>query len=113
MFKVVSLQCLALIAAALIAAVFFGARGAISAAGAAVACIVPYWLFASLLRASTQGAAGPSVGVFVMGEFIKLTSIIGLLVLLVLLYPPLHWGSLLIGLILVLKANLFAFLLKT
>ena len=28
-------------------------------------------------------------------------------------YPDLHWGGMLIGLILALKANLFAFLVKT
>ncbi|APR02994.1 ATP synthase protein I [Thauera chlorobenzoica] len=50
---------------------------------------------------------------FVAGELIKLASIVGLLGLVLVLYPDVHWGALLIGLILALKANLFAFLVKT
>ncbi len=50
---------------------------------------------------------------FVAGELIKVASIVGLLVLVWALYPQLHWGAMLIGLILALKANLFAFLVKT
>ena len=50
---------------------------------------------------------------FVVGEFFKIASIVGLLALVWALYPQLHWGGMLIGLILALKANLFAFLVKT
>ena len=50
---------------------------------------------------------------FVAGEFFKIASIVGLLVLVWALYPQLHWGGMLIGLVLALKANLFAFLVKT
>ena len=50
---------------------------------------------------------------FVAGEFIKIASIVGLLVLVWAVYPDLHWGGMLVGLILALKANLFAFLVKT
>jgi len=44
---------------------------------------------------------------------LKVSSIVGLLALGVALYPDVHWGALLIALILALKANLFAFLVKT
>ncbi len=113
MHKIIVLQILAALLGALIATVLFGLSGTVSAAGGALACIVPYWLFAMALKASARSVIGPSVGLFVTGEFVKLVLIIGLLALLALLYPALHWGALLMGLVLVLNANLFALLLKT
>ena len=91
----------------------FGMRGAISAAGGGLACVLPSWMFAVRLAAITRKAGTASVTAFVVGEFFKIASIVGLLALVWALYPQLHWGGMLIGLILALKANLFAFLVKT
>ncbi len=113
MLKAVILQVLATLIAVLVSGAFFGVRGAISAAGAGVACVVPSWMFAMRLTAIARRAGSASVTAFVAGEFIKIASIVGLLVLVWAVYPDLHWGGMLIGLILALKANLFAFLVKT
>ena len=113
MLKAVILQVVATLIAALLAGALFGVSGAISAAGAGVACVLPSWLFAVRLAAMARRTGGASVAAFVAGEFIKIASIVGLLVLVWAVYPDLHWGGMLIGLILALKANLFAFLVKT
>ena len=113
MLKAVFLQLCATILAVAISAALFGMRGAISAAGGGLACVLPSWMFAVRLAAITRKAGTASVTAFVVGEFFKIASIVGLLVLVWALYPPLHWGAMLIGLILALKANFFAFLVKT
>ena len=114
MLKVVLLQLCATLAAAALAAVFFGVHGAISAALAGLVCVVPNALFALRMKALTARPGGPgSALAFVVGEFIKIVAIVGLLVLIRFVYPDLHWGGMFIGLILALKANLFAFLVKT
>lgn len=111
MLKTVLLQLGASLVATAIAAVFFGLSGAVSAAYGALACVLPSLMFALRLGvlAKRQNA---TVTAFVVGEFIKIASIVGLLVLFPVLYPEVHWGALLIGLILALKANLFAFLVR-
>ena len=113
MLKAVLLQLGATILAVVISAALFGMRGAISAAGGGLACVLPSWMFAVRLAAITRKAGAASVAAFVAGELFKVASIVGLLVLVWALYPQLHWGAMLIGLILALKANLFAFLVKT
>ncbi len=113
MLKAVLLQLGATILAVVISAALFGMRGAISAAGGGLACVLPSWMFAMRLAAITRKAGTASVAAFVAGELFKVASIVGLLVLVWALYPALHWGAMLIGLILALKANLFAFLVKT
>ncbi len=113
MLKAVILQAVATLVAILLGGALFGVRGAISAAGAGLACVLPSWLFAMRLAAMVKRTGTASVTAFVAGEFIKIASIVGLLVLVWAVYPDLHWGGMLIGLILALKANLFAFLVKT
>lgn len=113
MLKAVLLQLCATILAVAVSAALFGVRGAISAAGGGLACVLPSWMFAVRLAAISRKAGTASVAAFVVGELIKVASIVGLLVLVWALYPQLHWGAMLIGLILALKANLFAFLVKT
>lgn len=113
MLKAVFLQLGATVLAVLIAGALFGARGAVSAAGGGLACVLPSWMFALRLIQITRKAGEASVFAFVLGELLKVASIVGLLVLVWALYPSLHWGAMLIGLILALKANLFAFLVKT
>lgn len=113
MLKVAYLQLGATVLAIIIAAALFGVPGAISAAGGGLACVLPSWMFALRLIQITRRAGQASVFAFVLGELLKVASIVGLLVLVWALYPALHWGSMLLGLILALKANLFAFLVKT
>ena len=113
MLKAVLLQLGATILAVVISAALFGMRGAISAAGGGLACVLPSWMFAMRLSAITRKTGSATVTAFVAGEFIKIASIVGLLVLVWAVYPDLHWGGMLVGLILALKANLFAFLVKT
>ena len=113
MHKPVLLQLGATLLATAIAAVFFGVRGAVSAASAGFACVIPSWFFAWRLMLTTRRNGTATVTAFVAGEFIKLASIVGLLGLVLVLYKDVHWGALLIGLVLALKANLFAFLVKT
>lgn len=113
MLKAVLLQLGATLLAVAISGALFGMRGALSAAGGGLACVLPSWLFAVRLAAMARRTGTATVTAFVAGEFIKLASIVGLLVLVWAVYPDLHWGALLIGLILALKANLFAFLVKT
>ena len=113
MHKAVLLQLVATVLAVAIAAALFGMRGAVSAAGGGLACVLPSWMFAVRLAAISRKLGTASVTAFVAGEFIKIASIVGLLVLVWAVYPDLHWGGMLVGLILALKANLFAFLVKT
>ena len=109
----VFLQLGATLVATAISAVFFGVHGAMSAAMGGLACAIPNAIFALRLTIVSKRSGSASVGGFLAGEFIKLAAIVGLLVLAWASYPDLHWGGLLIGLILALKANLFAFLVKT
>lgn len=113
MLKAVLLQLVATLLAAAISAVFFGLRGGLSAAWGGLAVVLPSVLFAWLLAWISRRIGTASVTAFVAGELIKLAAIVGMLVLFLVLYPDVHWGGLLIGLILALKANLFAFLVKT
>jgi ATP synthase protein I len=113
MFKLVILQIGATIVATAIAAVFFGSRGAVSAALGGLACALPNGLFALRLHLLSKRAGASHVTAFFFGEFVKIASIVGLLVLIGRFYEGVHWGSLVIGLILALKANLFVFLVKT
>lgn len=113
MFKMVLLQLSAALVATAISAVFFGMHGAVSAGLGGLAIVVPNALFALRLHLTSKRSGQPPVTVFFVGEFIKVAAIVGLLVLIQALYKDLHWGGLFVGLILALKANLFAFLVKT
>jgi F-type H+-transporting ATPase subunit a len=108
MFKMVLLQFGATLVATAISAVFFGVVGAISAALAGLACVVPNGLFAIRLAAVARRTGSPPPSAFLVGELVKLMAIVGLLALVYALYEDLHWGGLFVGLILALKANLFA-----
>ena len=54
MLKAVILQAVATLIAVLLAGALFGVPGAISAAGAGVACVLPSWLFAMRLSAMAR-----------------------------------------------------------
>ncbi|MDR1855476.1 MAG: ATP synthase subunit I [Azoarcus sp.] len=112
MHKAVLLQLGATLLAVAVATAFWGMRGGLSALCGGLAYVLPCGFFAWRLFATTLRDGRASVAGFVAGELFKLASTVGLLVLTATLYRDLHWGALLIGLILALKANLFAFLVK-
>lgn len=113
MHKTVLLQLGATLLAVAVATVFWGMRGSVSALCGGLAYVLPSSFFAWRLFSASCRSGRASVAAFVAGELIKLVSTAGLLVLTAVLYRDVHWGAFLIGLILALKANLFAFLVKT
>ncbi len=113
MHKAVLLQLAATFVAAAVAGVLFGTRGFFSAAWGGLAYVLPSVFFAwRLWMASWRGENAKAI-TFLAGELVKLLSTISLLALATVLYKDLHWGAFLIGLVLAVKANLFAFLVKT
>ncbi|MBL8437859.1 MAG: ATP synthase subunit I [Zoogloeaceae bacterium] len=112
MYKAVALQIGATMMAALVAASFAGLRGAVSAALGGAACFLPNFLFAMRLSAVSRRPDASYPTAFFAGELIKLASTVGLLAAVRLVYHDVHWLALFLGLVLALKANLFAFLVK-
>jgi len=113
MYKVIVLQLGGTIVAAALSAVFFGFHGAITATLVGLAFTVPNALLVIKLTLAAMKTESVSPTVFFVGEGVKLLAIIGLLVLIQVLYADMHWGAFIVGLVLMLKANLFAFLVKT
>jgi len=113
MYKTVLLQLGATLLAVAVATVFWGMRGSVSALFGGVTYVLPSSFFAWRLSSALCRGGRASVAAFVAGELVKLASAVGLLVLTAVLYQDVHWGAFLMGLILALKANLFAFLVKT
>ena len=113
MFRAIVLQAGATLLAALVAGLFAGAQGALSAALGGAACTIPNFLFALRLKfvAKRPGASYPAN--FFLGEFVKIAATIGLLVFVVKQYADLHWPSMLIGLGLALQAGFLAFWKKS
>lgn len=109
LIKVILLQSGLVAVVAAIAAGLVGARGATSALVGGFAYILPNLLF--VLR-MTLMPGRTSVLTFFAGEFFKVAGTIGILVVAV-RYYEVHWLCMLVGLLAALKANLFAFLLKT
>lgn len=112
MFKLVRLQAYAAIIGVLIAAVVFGWRGAMWAAIGGASCVMPSLLFAWWLTYTTQRRGSAQVTAFFVGEAVKTVLSIGFLVAVGLLVTGAHWGALVMGLIITLQANFFAFLVK-
>lgn len=111
MLKAIGLQVGLIAVVALVAGGWVGARGAISALIGGAAYLVPNLLF--VLRLKLAAATGrASVATFFAGELFKVAATIGILVVAQKFYDV-HWLALLVGLFAALKANLFAFLLKT
>lgn len=113
MFKAVGFQLGATVVAAVIAALAFGLRGAVSAALGGAACFIPNLVFALRLKALSYRVGASSGYVFMVGEMVKLVSIVGLLVAAPYLYRDLHWGAMIIGVILALQANFLVFGTRT
>ena len=113
MLKAVYLQIGATILASLIAGLVMGLPGALSAALGGAACILPNLLFALRLYAVSKRPDASYVLEFFVGELFKIALTVGLLATVRLVYPDVHWLTLFIGFVVALKANLFAFLVKT
>lgn len=112
MLKVTILQAVAVLVAASLAGALFGRQSAVSLLIGGMAYWLPNLLFVARLRAlAASGRA--SVAGFSVGELLKLVATIGILLGAQLAVPQLHWLAVVIGLFVALKANLFAFLLKT
>ena len=113
MLKAVYLQIGATILASLIAGLVMGLPGALSAALGGAACVLPNLLFALRLSAVAKRPDASYPLEFFVGEFVKIASTVGLLATVRLVYPDVHWLALFLGFVVALKANLFAFLVKT
>ena len=109
LIKVILLQSGLVAVVAAVAAGLVGARGAISALVGGFAYILPNLLFVLRMALAPERT---SVLTFFAGEFFKIAGTIGILVVAV-RYYEVHWLCMLVGLLAALKANLFAFLLKT
>lgn len=111
MFRIVLLQLAATLVVAVVAGLWVGPRGAVSAALGGAAYILPNLLFVvRLAAASKRGQA--STATFFVGELVKILATIVILAAAQRFYDV-HWLAMLVGLFAALKANLFAFLLKT
>ncbi|MDB5815617.1 MAG: hypothetical protein JWN23_2734 [Rhodocyclales bacterium] len=96
----------------LIAWAMFGPRGALSALCGGLAVVLPTLFFAWRLTLVARRPGNAHVNAFLIGEFIKIASAIGILVLVRLLFPGAHWGAVVLGLIITLQANFLALLVK-
>lgn len=111
MFRAVLHQLVATLIVAVLAGLWVGQHGAVSAGLGGAAIAVPNLLFAlNLWAAARSGRA--SVGGFFVGEFIKVAATLALLVIIAVAYRDLHWLALLAGLFVALKANLLVILIK-
>lgn len=111
MFRTVLLQVVATLIVAGLAGLWAGTKGAVSAVLGGAAYVLPNLLFVVRLKAAaSRGQA--STATFFVGELIKVSATIVILAAAQRFYDV-HWLAMLIGLFAALKANLFAFLLKT
>jgi len=111
MFKLVSLQALGILIVVALVGGLFGTSAAMSALAGGLAYVLPNLLFVLRLRLGAVTGT-TSAASFLLGEFVKLLSVIALLVSLPLV-KEVVWPALIAGLFVVLFVNLFALLLKT
>ncbi|MBV2234470.1 MAG: ATP synthase subunit I [Sterolibacterium sp.] len=112
MHRTLLLQIAATLLAAGLGGLLAGTRGGLSALFGGLAYMLPNLVFVVRLKIATSTGRASGVSFFV-GEFGKIVATIGILVAVQQWYVDLLWWSLLIGLLAALKANLFAFLLKS
>lgn len=111
MLKALMLQAVAILAVAAIAYLPAGSSGALSALAGGAAYFLPNLLFVLRLRFAMAMRQAGAVG-FLVGEAVKLTAVIALLLVLPRLIEV-NWLAFIAGLFVVLFVNLFALLLKT
>lgn len=114
MLKTLLFQAAAILAVAAIAGMLAGSAGAQSALAGGAAYFLPNLLFVLRLRLAlaTSATRQPSAVGFLIGEAVKLSAVIALLVILPRMIEV-NWPALIAGLSVVLFVNLFALLLKT
>ncbi len=112
MFRIVGLQILATLVVALVAWPLGGAKATVSALLGGAACVIPNALFALRLAIAARRPQGTDMGVFFVGEFVKLGSTIALLVLVAWAYKDVVWPALVIAIIAALKSYMVALLLR-
>lgn len=112
MFRAIQLQLGATLITATLAGLIFGMHGAVSAALGGAACTLPNWLFAMRLSAASRKPGASYPATFFVGAAVKVASTIALLAVVMALYRDIHWVALFVGLVVALKAPLFAFLFK-
>lgn len=108
MFRVVLLQCVAALLATLVAWAMGGPAAAWSALAGGVACVLPNGLFALRLAAAARRPQGTSAATFFVGEFLKVTSTVALLALVVWAYRDLVWLAMIASVIVTLKSYFIA-----
>jgi ATP synthase protein I len=110
MFAAVGLQVVSVIFLGLAAGLIFDWTSAKFFVLGGMAAVIPNALFA--LRLALQRGRTPESypAVFFLGEFAKIGLTVGLLAWLVLAMPDVNWLALVLGLIVALKAPLFALL---
>ena len=113
MFRVVYLQMLVSVVVAALAGVVVGMRGGVSAALGGLICALPNLLFAAHLRFLGIRPRASFATHFLLGELVKLLMTFSLLLVVVRIYPDLHWPSMLIGLVLALQAVFLALWKRT
>lgn len=111
MYKALLLQASAILAVALIAGLFAGTSGAISALAGGGAYFLPNLAFVLRLNLTVMAGKASAAG-FLVGEAVKLSVVIALLIWLPRVVEV-NWPALIAGLFVVLFTNLFALLLKT
>lgn len=111
MIKAVVLQAGLVLLAALLVTPWLGSKGLVSVLLGGGAYLLPNLVFVVRLRRSANSGTA-SAATFFVGEFAKLLATIALLGL-AQRHVEVHWLALILGLFVALKANLFAFLLKT
>ena len=111
MLKTLMLQAAAILAVVAVAWLLAGSAGALSALAGGAAYFLPNLLFAVRLRVAIATGRAGAAG-FLVGEAVKLSAVIALLVLLPRMIEV-NWPALIAGLSVVLFVNLFALLLKT
>ena len=108
MIKVIVLQSILVMVAAIVAAWLAGVRGGVSVLIGGAAYMLPNLLFV-LRLALDDGRAKAKT--FYVGEAFKFAGTIGILVVAARFYEV-HWLCMLVGLVVALKANIVALLLK-
>jgi ATP synthase protein I len=112
MFRIVGLQILATLIVALVAWPLGGAMAAVSALLGGAACVVPNALFALRLAIAARRPQGTDMGVFFVGEFVKIGSTIALLALIAWAWKDVVWLAMIVAVIAALKSYLIALLFR-
>lgn len=112
MSRIVGLQILATLIVALVAWPLGGVMAAVSALLGGAACVVPNALFALRLAMAARRPQGTDMGVFFVGEFVKIGSTIALLVLIAWAWKDVVWLALIVAVVAALKSYLIALLFR-